>query len=76
MNKIAHISVRDNRKIDFTKKPNKAFSFFNIFSHVARIFELISRALKMHSPSEICFAQQNVTLTTVQVGFKPNITDF
>jgi len=30
MNKTAHISVRDFRKSDFTKKPNKAFSFFNI----------------------------------------------
>ena len=29
INKIAHISVSDNRKIYFTKKP-KAFSFFNI----------------------------------------------
>ena len=30
MNKIVHISVRDNNKIDFTKKP-KAFSFFKYF---------------------------------------------
>ena len=32
MNKIAHIiSVRNNRKIDSTEKPPKAFAFFNIF---------------------------------------------
>ena len=31
MNKIAHISVSDNRKNDFTEKP-KAFAFFNIFT--------------------------------------------
>ena len=44
MNKIVHISVRDNRKSDFTEKP-KAFAFFNIFIGLgpyllARIFKL------------------------------------
>ena len=38
MNGIAPILVRDNRKIDFTKKP-KAFSFFNILSDIFRIGE-------------------------------------
>ena len=37
MNKIAHILVCDNRKIDFTKKPLKAFSLFNILSEIFRI---------------------------------------
>ena len=37
MNKIAHISVRDNRKIYFTKKP-KAFFYFSLFS--SQIFRL------------------------------------
>ena len=31
MNKIAHISVRGNREIDFTKKP-EVFAFFNILT--------------------------------------------
>ena len=31
MNKIAHISVRDNRKSDFFEKP-QAFAFLNIFT--------------------------------------------
>ena len=34
MNKIAHISVRDNRKIDFTEKP-KAFLFKIFLSEIS-----------------------------------------
>ena len=36
INKIAHISVRDFRKIVFTQKP-KAFTFFNISHEIFRI---------------------------------------
>ena len=32
-NKIAHISVRDNRKSDFTEK-QQTFVFFNIFRRI------------------------------------------
>ena len=49
INKIVHISVRDNRKIGFTKKP-KTFPFFNIFRIGVELNFALNLLFRFRSP--------------------------